>query len=88
MEKSKQAMSLYEDQVRGMLLKHLPTLTDEQHAKVASVVIDLILPYHIGEAVSRIGGVMISGSVESVSVLPDGNYGTSFRNVRYKDDHQ
>jgi hypothetical protein len=42
MDRSKQALSLYEDRVQKALYTQVPTLTDEQHSKVAQLIIDLL----------------------------------------------
>lgn len=42
MEKAKQALSLYEDRVQKALYTQVPTLTDEQHSKVAQLVIGML----------------------------------------------
>lgn len=43
MEQNKQALSLYEDRVSSALHTRVPTLTDEQHGKVAQLIIDMLM---------------------------------------------
>ena len=42
MNKAEQAMSLYEDNVQKALYTQVPTLTDEQHSKVAQLIIGML----------------------------------------------